>query len=153
MEKLKIFDNIKIVQCSSINDKNIRQECLKTWFIVGKNILYLDKNNQDYYLYFERFYFSENNMNNDSKNIVFKQFDYMPKYINKYKDYQDKNSIYDDAKKCIKAKIDEFCESHKIDNSLLYSKLKYITNKDYDYNHFEDIIKYCPLKYYVHQIP
>ena len=153
MEKLKIFDNIKIVQCSSINDKNIRQECLKTWFIVGKNILYLDKNNQDYYLYFERFYFSENNMNNDSKNIVFKQFDYMPKYINKYKDYQDKNSIYDDTKKCIKAKIDDFCESHKIDNSLLYSKLKYITNKDYDYNNFEDIIKYCPLKYYVHQIP
>ena len=111
----------------------------------------LDENNQDYYLYFENMYdFKKNiDINIDSNIVIFRQFDYMPKYIKKYKDYSDKNKIYNDAKKHIAEKIDEFCKSYKLDKSLLYSNLRYIINKDYDYSKFEEVIKYCPLKYFI----
>ena len=150
MNKIKSFENIKIVQCSSINDKEIREECITTWTEKGKNILDLDKNNQDYYLYYGQIYiFKRDNNILLGDNIIFIQFDYMPKYIKKYKNYVDRNSIYNDAKKDIRKKINEFCESYKLEKSLVYSNLKYIVNKDYNCNKFEEVIKYCPLKYYI----
>ena len=151
INKIYQFKNIKIVQCSSINDKDIREECIKSWALRGKNVMRLDENNQDYYLYFENMYdFKKNiDINIDSNIVIFRQFDYMPKYIKKYKDYSDKNKIYNDAKKHIAEKIDEFCKSYKLDKSLLYSNLRYIINKDYDYSKFEEVIKYCPLKYFI----
>ena len=53
---IKKLDNIKIVQCSSINDKNIRKECIKAWYEKGKNILKLLEDNQEFYFYFENIY-------------------------------------------------------------------------------------------------
>ena len=149
MEEVKKLDNIKIVQCSSINDKNIRKECIKTWFEKGKNILKLDKDNQDFYFYFEKIYNCYENNGCERNNIVFRQFDYMPKYINKYKNYTDKIEIYEEVKNKIRNKIDEFCNSNKLEKSLVYSNLRYIVNKEYDYEKFEHIIKYCPLKYFI----
>ena len=126
INKIYQFKNIKIVQCSSINDKDIREECIKSWALRGKNVMRLDEDNQDYYLYFGNMYdFKKNiDINIDSNIVIFRQFDYMPKYIKKYKDYSDKNKIYNDAKTHIAEKIDEFCKSYKLDKSLLYSNLR-----------------------------
>ena len=149
MEKIKEFDNINIVQCSSINDKNIRKECIKTWYEKGKNILKLLEDNQDFYFYFENIYNCYENNGCENNDIVFRQFDYMPKYINKYKHYNDKIEIYEEVKNKIRNKINEFCISNKLEKSLVYSNLRYIVNKEYNYEKFGDIIKYCPLKYFI----
>ena len=148
MNKIKEFDNIKIVQCSSINDKEIREECLTAWLFKGKNVLKLDEYNQDFYFYFEQLYFFKREINNLPNNIVFRQFDFLPKYIEKYKDYDDKNAIYRDAKKYIEEKIDKFCESYNLEKSLLYANLNQIINKNFDYGKFNKFIKYCPLEYF-----
>ena len=148
MEEIKKFNNINIVLCSSINDKNIRNECLKTWLEKGKNILKLEPDNQDFYFYFEKI-FSSKKSDCKNNNIVFRQFAYMPKYINKYKHYSDKNKIYEEVKTYIKNKIDEFCVSNELEKSLVYSNLRYIANKEYEYDKFNDIIKYCPLKFFI----
>jgi hypothetical protein len=149
METIKEFDNINIVQCSSINDKNIRKECIKTWYEKGKNILKLVEDNQDFYFYFEKIYDCYGNNNYKNNDIVFRQFDYMPKYINKYKDCDDNNKIYEEVKNQIRDKINEFCISNNLEKSLVYSNLRYIVNKEYEYEDFEKIIKYCPLKYFI----
>jgi hypothetical protein len=82
--KTKKFNKIKIVYCSSINDKNIREECMKTWTIKGKNITILNEENQNYYFYYTNIYnFYKNNKNQEDKILL--QFSFMPKYIFKYK--------------------------------------------------------------------
>ena len=48
--------NIKIVYCSSINNKNIRDECLKTWTKFNTFPAKLSIENQDYYFYYNELY-------------------------------------------------------------------------------------------------
>ena len=148
LEKIKEFGNIKIVYCSSINDKWIRDECIKTWTKKGKNLFELKKDNQDYYFYFKIIYnFFLNN--NESTNDILRQFAYMPKYIKKYNDFNDTNKFYDDTRTRIEKKIDEFCSSNKIEKSLLLTNLKYIINKEFNIEKFESVIPFCPLKYFI----
>ena len=147
IEAIEKFDKIKIVICSSINNKDIRDECLKAWLLKGKKIMRLYKTNQDYYFYIDHIYKSKNINKNISK--IFSCFNYMPKYINKYKKFIDKNSIFKDAKSYIVNKISEFCDSNNLEKTLLFSNLRYIINKKYFYNDFEKIIRICPLKYFI----
>ena len=147
IEAIEKFDKIKIVICSSINNKDIRDECLKAWLLKGKKIMRLDKTNQDYYFYIEHIYKGKNINKNISK--IFSVFNYMPKYINKYKNFIDKNSIFKDEKSYIVNKISEFCGSNNLEKTLLFSNLRYIINKKYFYNDFEKIIRICPLKYFI----
>ena len=56
MEKIKVYENLKIIKCGSINDKNFREECLKTWTTKGKNILALTVDIQNYYIYYSTLY-------------------------------------------------------------------------------------------------
>ena len=82
METIQKFNKIKIVLCSSINDKNIREECCKTWLIKGKNLYDLKEDNQEYYFYFKKIY-NYKEVNKKSLDPKFKMLGYMPKYINK----------------------------------------------------------------------
>ena len=148
LEKIKTFNKIKIVLCSSINDKNMREECYKTWFLIGKNLVKLKKDNQEYFFYFSKIY-NYKKVNKNPENKIFKKLGYMPKYVNKYKDCIDENIMLDEVKEKIENKIEEFCSSYGLEKSLLYSNLRYIINKEYSYEKFEAIIKYCPLKYFV----
>lgn len=146
MEKIQTFDDIKTVQCSSINDKLIREECIKTWTIKGKNLFELKIDNQDYYFYFSIIYnFFLNN--HKSENNIFRQFAYMPKYYKKYQEFGDTKKFCDDAREHIEKKIGEFCSSYKIEKSLLLTNLKYIINKEFNIDKFDEVIKFCPLKY------
>jgi len=147
-EKIKTFNKIKIVLCSSINDKNMREECYKTWFLIGKNLVKLKKDNQEYYFYFSKIY-NYKGINKNSTNKIFKKLGYMPKYVNKYKDCIDENIMLDGVKEKIEKKLEEFCSSYDLEKCLLFSNLRYIINKGYSYEKFWAIIKYCPLKYFV----
>ena len=147
IEAIEKINNIKIVICSSINNKDIRDECLKAWLLKGKKLMILDKNNQYYYFYFDKIY-NTKKINNNSSDI-FKYFDYMPKYINKYKKVYDRNTIFKDEKNYIVKKLEEFCDSNKLEKSLLFSNLRYIINKKFFYGEFEKIVQNCPLKYFI----
>ena len=150
LEKIKNFNKIKIVKCSSINDKNIRKECLNGWMYYGRNFIDLKKENQQYYFYFSKIY-NYKFKNKENHENIFRQFSYIPKYIKKYKKAKnkDKTKFFEENKKNIERKIDEFCENNQIEKSLLLSKLKYIIGKEFDYDVFRIIIQYCPLKYYI----
>ena len=147
IEKIKTLVKIKIVLCSTINDKDMREECFKTWFAKGKNLLDLNENNQDYYFYFRKIY-NNTKINKNSLNAKFKMLGYMPKYINTYK-YDNEEDILDDVKDKIEKKIEEFCSSCHLTKDVLFSNLRYIINKEFEYKYFKEIIKYCPLKYFV----
>ena len=73
----------------------------------------------------------------------------MPKYINKYQNEYDRNSIFITEKGFIVKKLDEFCKSNELNKSLLFSNLRHIINKKFFYNEFEKIIQICPLKYFI----
>jgi hypothetical protein len=126
----------------------MREECYKTWFLIGKNLVKLKKDNQEYFFYFSKIY-NYKKVNKNPENKIFKKLGYMPKYVNKYKDCIDENIMLDEVKEKIEEKIEEFCSSYGLEKSLLYSNLRYIINKEYSYEKFEAIIKYCPLKYFV----
>ena len=148
IEKIKTFAKIKIVLCSSINDKNMREECCKTWFAKGKNLVDLNEDNQDYYFYFKKIY-NYKKINKNLYNARFKMLGYMPKYINKYKGYNNEEDILDDVKDKIETKIKEFCSSCHLSKDVLISNLRYIINKEFEYKKFNEIIEYCPLKYFI----
>ena len=149
IEKIKTFINIKIVQCSSINDKNIREECIKTWSLKGKNITILHEDIQDYYLYYSNLYKIDRN-NYESNNEILRQFAYMPKYVNKYKTkvIRDK-SFLNKEKENILSKITDYCDSEIIEQSYLLTALKNIVGKEFSNDLFSSVIKYCPLKYFI----
>ena len=149
-EKIKKLNSIKTVQCSSINDKNIRNECLYAWMNYGRNFFDYNYETQKYYFYFTKLYkykCRKDQLNDD----IFKQFSYLPKYVNKYKKSEEKNKteFFANIKGRIEKKIDEFCKNNQIEKALLLSKLKYIIRKEYDYEIFRIIIQYCPLKYFI----
>ena len=147
IEKIQKYENIKIVLCSSINDKNMRTECIKTWSEIGVNIQQLNKDNQNYYIYFSSIYKCEKEIDN---NDIIKKLGYLPKYKKlykkKHKNETDK-SFLKDVKEKIIIKINDFCKNNNLEQSEVLIKLKYILNKNYEYEHFNSILKYIPLKY------
>ena len=151
MEKIKTFNYIRIVQCSSINDEFIRNECIKTWSEVGKNINELTVENQDYYLYFKVLYpfFSKEEIS--EKNDILRRFAYLPKYKKKYeKKALNNNQFLEDTRADIEKKLDEFCSSSQIENkSILLTTLKNIIGKKIEYDKFDNIIPFCPLKFFI----
>ena len=147
--KTKKFNKIKIVYCSSINDKNIREECMKTWTIKGKNITILNEENQNYYFYYTNIYnFYKNNKNQEDKILL--QFSFMPKYIFKYKkNNKSSKKLFDEAKNKIDSKLNEYCKFNNIEKSLLLFNIKYIMKNEINYDQFDTIIRFCPLKYFI----
>ena len=87
-EKTKLTNlkaNIKVVYCSSINDKSIHDECCsKTWNRFGGNPDKLDSETQEYYFYYSSLY-EENNKKEKKENILDK-FNGIYRYTKYFKD-------------------------------------------------------------------
>ena len=149
-EKIKEYQNIKYVLCSSINDKNLREECLKTWIIKGKNLLILTEDIQDFYIYYSLLY--NFNKNDKVTNNSLCKFWNLPKYKFKYNLYEKKglseDKILTKIKNEIIDKIDEFCVNNKVKKNEVLINLKFIIGKEYRHDNLENIIKYCPLKFF-----
>ena len=78
--------NVKLLICSSTNDKEIRKECIKSW---KSNILFLEQineKNQNYYFYIdELFNINQNSNGNTIYDKVLIKFNFIPKYKHIFK--------------------------------------------------------------------
>ena len=134
--------------CSSINNKSIKDECIKTWKKFKEFSEILDPENQDFYFYYYEIY----TQNNNEKEAVISQ-------INKIKRFQklfEKEDL--DDKKITKVnehitkKIKEFAIQKNVSLDFVLMNVKSILNKIYDIKDIEMVMEYCPLKYFVVKI-
>ena len=140
----KLNKNIKIIYCSSINDNIIRDECLKTWNEYGIP-KYLNEDNQKYYFYYGEIYNPEIKEDNPLK----RKLKGITKYLNYFKQNLPKNKIIEKIMTDITEKIKEFCKYKKFTLDLVLINIKNIINKRYENSKLNDIILYCPLKFFI----
>ena len=118
-----------MVFCSSINDKDIRDECLKTWKKYG-NSTELDEENQNYYFYYAEIYinvYKENEELNKKFNGIFK-------YINYFNQGLQKEEIMEKITKDIIDKIKEFSDKQKYSLDFILTNIRNMINKKYEIN-------------------
>ena len=143
----KLEKNIKIVYCSSINNKNIRYECIQTWKVFSKKIMRLseDTSNQEYYFYFSDIYPQTYNMNESIIEQISK--------INRFKKYFKENDTEDKKISIVNNHINEKMKkfANQINTSLdfVLIYIKNIINKKYSVHKIDIVLAYCPLKYFV----
>ena len=83
--------NVKLIICSTTNDKEIKEECLNSW---KNGIFFLSQHNemnQHYYFYIDVLY-EKNEKEEDSYGIILDSFNYIPKYKNKFKYLKDRGT-------------------------------------------------------------
>ena len=141
----KINDNIKIVYCSSINENKIRKECLSTWNEFKMNPKQLNKKNQKYYFYYIDIYSPSG----------FKSYSIMENItsIKRFKKYI-KNEMTNEEKLVkikdhISEKMTKFSSQVNMSFDHMITYLKTIINKNYDNEKLDEIMEYCPLKYFI----
>ena len=145
--ELDKLDNkkIKFVYCSSINNKKMKDECIKTWKNLRENPKILSIVNQDYYFYYCHIYIIQ--LNNDVN--VLNQI----KKINRFRKYYTKRdsptTIIKKTLEHISTKIFEFGKQVNISMDFLLTNLKSIINNKYDMNKIEKVLEFCPLKYFI----
>jgi len=151
MIKIKEFlqkKNFRLVLCSSINDRDIRDEVIKTWVkYKGNNPPDLNQITQDYY-----FYYYELFSRRKSQNLSYKLFRNKYKYLKKAKDDKTLEKTYN---KIIK-KLEDFQMYHKdkliilneYNLSDIFIFLKKYINTKLDKSSFLEVISMTPLKYF-----
>ena len=131
----KIFNsgsNIKVVLCNSINDKNMRDECCKTWNKCDLiNMRTLTVKNQKYYFYYDKLYEKEFNC----LNKIEKLFNGITKYL---KQYEEKNDNKDSKEK---ENVDKNISSH-----IIKKIEEFYENKDLTLDLYKDIYENIILK-------
>jgi len=144
--KIKAYTNIKLVFCSSINDKKIRIECIKSWIENKKNITDFNEETQEFYFYYSNIYtYKQKKYNNE----LLAQFNYLPKYIKIYEDNnKNETKFLLDVKNRISKKIKEFCNNDDDKYYDILVHLRYILDKEYNINELSEAIKYCLLKFF-----
>ena len=149
---IKSGSNIKVVLCSSINDKKMRDECCKTWIncdLINMNTLTVK--NQKYYFYYDKLY----EKIFDNLNKIEKLFNGITKYIKQYeekddnKDSIDKENVDKSIGSHIIKKIEEFYENKDFTLDLALTIIKNLINKEYEISKLSNILQYIPLKYFV----
>ena len=158
---------VKLVICSSTNDKEIREECIKSW---NSKIFFLtqhNKDNQNYYFYIGDLYKKDEKIN-DSYDTVLNEFNYIPKYKNQFK-YLKEEGFNDDIQKKLNkdmkeirnkieknltdlyALINEKDKSEEIIKMKMIESLRYIflnINKKLNYEKLDEFTSICSFKYY-----
>ena len=82
--KKQTIKNVKLLICSSTNDKDIREECIQSWKEKIFSFEQLNENNQEHYFYIGELC-NITADGNTSYDKVMKDFNYIPKYKNKFK--------------------------------------------------------------------
>ncbi len=138
-DKFKL-NKVKLIICSTINDKNIRPSCISFF----KNIFNKKQNNYENYIYIETLYY-ERNLNNK----LFNYFGNIPKYISKIKNCKKKKDYFlisNEIKNKIINNIKAFYLEKNFYECLL--EIKIHLNKFFSINDFDNIIPFFPLKYF-----
>ena len=150
IEELVKTSSLKLILCSSINDKDIRDEVIKTINTFGCNITKLNSNTQDYYFYFAENFFEREIINNVEIDELLQLFDYKPKYKYLILNCENTHDKIEEIKSKIKDKINSFFRYDKdLDLCKILLNIKNKINIKYEYSQFSNIIEKVPLKYYI----
>ena len=162
-QKLK---NVKLLICSSTNDKEIREECIKSW---KSNIFFseqLNIENQNYYFYVDELFSLKQNYNeNNTYDKVLIAFNGIPKYKNMFKylkeqgDHNQKlvndlTTIREKVEKNLNdlyTKINEKNISPEIIKMKMIEYLRYLDlhrGEKIKYEQLSEILEICSFKYY-----
>ena len=143
--------NFKVIICSSINDNEMRDELIQTWYDNRGNPIELNEKTQDYVFYYSKLYIPEasktlsfllfNNKLNYSKlfdernilNSLNKINDKITNKLKKFKKYVDKSEISNNI--------------FNINDILLF--MKKIINIEHQISLLLNLVSSCPLKYFV----
>ena len=165
--KNEITPIVKIIICSSTNDKSIRKKCIKSWKnginLINKNIDFFSKG---YYYISKLVTFKKNNNNYTFfEKFVNENFNFLPKYRNIFnylKDTYDsnliaknlceikvriKNNLFKLYKEIIDKENPEEGEIKEYMKKSLQHLSLYI-NQHLKYDKLEEIVQICSLKYY-----
>ena len=145
LEKLdKMEKNIKIVYCSCINNKNIRDECLRTWQTIFEFPEILNIEHQDYYFYYNELY----QQNYNEQEPIISQINKVKRFKKLYDDnHLDFEKIYK-VTEHIKNKIKEFAIQNDVSFDFVLANIRSILHKNYDITDIDLVMKYCPLKFF-----
>lgn len=150
IEKLIKISKLKLILCSSINDKDIKDEVIKTINNFGGNITELNLYTQDYFFYFSQNFFKKEISGNCELDELFQLFDYKPKYKYLLINCKNNHEEVEKIKNKIKNNVSGFFKNEKdLDLSTILLNLKNKINVKYKYSQFSNIIKTVPLKYYI----
>ena len=146
--------NLKLIICSTINNKDIRDEVIKTIEYYKGNPKQLDNKSQNYYFYFWTKFFNKKVEKDNKLNRLFELFDYMPKYKYLLLKAIDINYCIKEIESNINEKIKEFyiyepdfdmCKILLHIKNNINIKLFYDNDNDRDMN----LLKKLPLKYFI----
>ena len=156
--------NVKILICSSTNDKEIRKECIQSWKLKIFFLYQLNEANQNYYFYIDELY-NKNKTGNNTYDIILSEFNYIPKYKNKFKYLKDEKNTTEKLNKDleeIKGKVEENLkklyriingkdQSEEIITMKMIESLRYIhinIGEQLDYKKLDEFSNICSFKYY-----
>ena len=146
--------NLKLVQCSSINDNEIRDLLIPTWIKFFSNPPELNIETQNFYFYYYKLYEPE------CKTPSQKLFRNKSKYIEKF-NRKNKNTIercLDEISMDIIDKIKGFKKYEDEKNNLIYSDIEFDDillflhknmNKEFEKKRFLRYISIIPLKFFI----
>ena len=143
---------LQLIFCSSINNKDIRDEVIKTIERYKGNPPQLDDKSQYYYFYFYINFFNKKVEKDNKLNPLFELFDYRPKYKYLLLNADNINHCITEIKSKINEKIEEF---FTFDNDfdmckiLLHIKNNINIRLSYDNDSDMNILKKLPLKYFI----
>ena len=155
---------VKLLICSSTNDKEIREECIKSWKSKIFFLSQFNEENQDYYFYIDELY-NKNKKGDSLYDNVLYNFNYIPKYKSKF-EYLEKEEnvtqkfnkdlteiqkkIENNLKKLYEI-INEKDKSEEIIMMRMIESLRYIflnINEKINYEKLEEFTRICSFKYY-----
>ena len=156
--------NVKLLICSSSNDKDIREECIKSWKEKIFSLEQLDENNQEYYFYISEL--CNRTVKGSTKyEIIMNDFNYIPKYKNKFKylkKEQDSTEQLSKDLEDIKIKVEknlkdlykllnENDKSEEIITMKMIESLRYLSlniGDNIGYEKLEEFLGICSFKYF-----
>ena len=143
---------IKLIVCSSINNKDIRDEVIKTFEHYKGNPKGLDDKSQYFYFYFYIIFFNKKVENVNNLNPLFELFDYRPKYKYLLSNAANINNCITETKSKIESKIKEFFIFEKdfdLCKIILHIKNNINIKLSFDNDSDIEILRKLPLKYYI----
>ena len=151
IEQIIKDSKIKIIICSSINDKDIREEIIKSIQKNNTNPLHLSIETQQYYFYFSNLLDKTIIMDNIQKKEneeYYEMFDYNPKYVFLLENSENINTEINKIENHIKKKIKETFDYKNYSLEAIFFFLSFKVNKNLNYTNDISVLNITPLKYF-----
>ena len=162
--KMQMIKNVKLLICSSTNDKEIREECIKSWRKKIFSLQQLNAENQIYFFYIDELYNKIKGSDSFYDNVLV-NFNFIPKYKHKFEYLQketDVNEKLNNDLKTIKERVKnnlkqlysiiyENDKSEEIITMRMVEDLRYLDihlDEERSYDELEQFIGRCSFKYY-----